>query len=144
MFLLPSRSPSLCVSHSRSDSLYFCFVCVSVSLTSTVLSVCIRLSAFYRYCFKRTGPDIGGVSPLRPHPAHAVTLCYLRGKLVSAGSLANIIKLFMQRVWPLTITLLSDAGRGVYGFVCIRGREKGDSEAQASEAREAQRRVRLT
>lgn len=76
------------------------------------------------------------------HPAQAMTLCCLRGKLVSAGSFENIIKLFMQRVWPLTITLLSEAGRGVCVrvrvciavFVCIKERvrvERGDSEAQA-------------
>lgn len=74
------------------------------------------------------------------HPAQAMTLCYLRGKLVSAGSFENIIKLFMQRVWPLTITLLSEAGRGVCMcvciavFVCIKERVRagrGDSEAQA-------------
>ncbi len=30
------------------------------------------------------------------HPAWGMTLCYLRGKLVNAGSFENIIKLFMQ------------------------------------------------
>lgn len=53
------------------------------------------------------------------HPAQGMTLCYLRGKLVSAGSFENIIKLFMQRVWPLTITLLSEASRGVYVYVPV-------------------------
>lgn len=37
------------------------------------------------------------------------TLCCLRAKLVSSGSSESIIKLFMQRVWPLTISLLFEA-----------------------------------
>lgn len=48
------------------------------------------------------------------------TLCCLRAKLVSSGSSESIIKLFMQRVWPLTISLLFEASWGVYVYACVR------------------------
>lgn len=56
------------------------------------------------------------------------TLCCLRAKLVSSGSSESIIKLFMQRVWPLTISLLFEASWGVYVYagvcVCVCRREE--------------------
>lgn len=53
---------SLCVSHFHSDSVYLCFVCVSVSLPISALSVCIPLSMLYHNCFQKTRRNAGAVS----------------------------------------------------------------------------------
>lgn len=61
-----SASLSLCVSHSHSDSVYLCFVCVSVSFTISLLSICVPLSTLYHNCFQRTRQNAGGLSHSQP------------------------------------------------------------------------------
>ncbi len=61
-----SLSLSLCVPHSRSGSVFLCFVCVSVLFTITLPSICIPLSMLYCNCFQRTRQNVGGVSHSQP------------------------------------------------------------------------------
>lgn len=117
----PSLSLSfpLCVSRSHLDS-PTCFVCRLYRSPSPFCPSVFHYQCFIIIVGKSTRRNVGDcLIHSLSHPAQAMTLCYLRGKLVSAGSFENIIKLFMQRVWPLTITLLSEAGRGVCACMCV-------------------------
>lgn len=126
-------SPLLCVFlslsvshlHSFPPHIFFFFCCLHQSPSLLCPSV-----FHYRCFFIIVGEAKENVASLfhsQPFTsAQAMTLCYLRAKLVSAGSFENIIKLFMQQVWPLTISLLSEAGRGACVCQCVCVCERGE------------------
>lgn len=97
--------PSLPPSPPLTRTLFFLSFSVSASFAVSLQYICIPLSMLYHNCWQDKILQDGLIRRLS-RPAQGMTLCFLRGKLVSAGSLERIIKLFMQWVWPLTISLL--------------------------------------